>query len=134
MEKIEYFKACGLPYKEIVERCLDPMRSKMRPRTMLVLLICGAIIAHGAWVYYWQVRRGLGVAGYTMPGFWALYIVTFVFWIGVAHAGALISAILRIGGAEWKSSVTRLAEVLTLFTLPAAASFPLIHLGRVGIF
>ncbi|MHB2020684.1 MAG: NrfD/PsrC family molybdoenzyme membrane anchor subunit, partial [Candidatus Xenobia bacterium] len=69
-----------------------------------------------------------------MPNFWGLYIVTFVFWIGVAHAGALISAFLRIAGSEWKSTVTRIAEVITLFTLPAAASFPLIHLGRTGLF
>jgi len=132
--KIEYFKASGLPYREIVERCIDPMRSKMRTRTMILLTVCALLVLNGLWRYYVQIRLGLGQAGYTMPVYWATYIVTFVFWIGVAHAGALISAILRITGAEWKSSVTRMAEVLTLFTLPAAASFPLIHLGRAGIF
>lgn len=128
------FRASGLPYREIVERCLDPMRSKMRTRTAVVMLICALVIVHGLVAWVRQIYVGLGVAGYTLPVYWGAYIVTFVFWIGVAHAGALISAILRITGAEWKSSVTRLAEVLTLFTLPAAAAFPMIHLGRVGVF
>lgn len=133
MHKPYFFKASGLPYKEIVERCLDPMKSKMSWRSVLVLLVCAGLVVNGALTYYMQVRLGLGRAGYTQPVYWACYIVTFVFWIGVAHAGALISAILRITGAEWKSSVTRMAEVLTLFTLPAAGSFPLIHVGRAGV-
>lgn len=134
MIKPIFFRSSGLPYKEIVERCLDPMKSKLSMRSVFVMTVCTILILNGGYMFYRQIRVGLGVAGYTLPVYWATYIVTFVFWIGVAHAGALISAILRITGAEWKSSVTRLAEVLTLFTLPAAASFPLIHLGRIGVF
>jgi molybdopterin-containing oxidoreductase family membrane subunit len=133
MHKIEYFKASGLPYQEIVERCLDPMRSKLGLRSMFMYALCTAVLINGLVCWYYQIRLGMGQAGYAMPLFWGIYIVSFVFWIGVAHAGALISAILRIGGAEWKSTVTRLAEVLTLFTLPAAGAFPLIHVGRIGV-
>lgn len=127
------FSATGLSHREIVERCLDPLRSRLGARSLWVMLICVGVIAHGLVAWVRQVEVGLGVAGYAPPVYWGVYIVTFVFWIGVAHAGALISAVLRLSGAEWRSSITRLAEVLTLFTLPAAACFPLIHLGRVGV-
>ncbi len=103
-------------------------------RSTTLMAVCFALIVNGAICFYHQFRVGLGLAGYAPPVFWGTYIVTFVFWIGVAHAGALISALLRLSGAEWKSSVTRLAEVLTLFTLPAAAIFPIIHLGRAAVF
>lgn len=85
-----------------------------------------------AWGY--QIAVGMGVAGISRPVFWGLYIVNFVFWIGISHAGTLISAILRLTGAGWRKPVTRAAEAITVFCLMIGGLFPLIHLGRVWRF
>ena len=78
----------------------------------------------------WQVYAGIGVAGIRRPVFWGFYITNFVFWIGLSHAGTLISAILRLANATWRRPVTRCAEVITVFALSIGAAFPVIHLGR----
>jgi molybdopterin-containing oxidoreductase family membrane subunit len=70
------------------------------------------------------------VTGYNWPIYWALHETNFVFWIGISHAGTLISAILRLVNATWRRPVTRCAEVITAFALMIGAMFPLIHLGR----
>ncbi|MEE2776317.1 MAG: NrfD/PsrC family molybdoenzyme membrane anchor subunit [Acidobacteriota bacterium] len=82
--------------------------------------------------YAWgiQLRDGIGVAGINRPVFWGVYITTFVFWIGISHAGTLISAILRVTGAEWRRPVTRCAEAITLFALSVGGLFPILHMGR----
>ena len=93
-------------------------------------LVVGAAL--GAWAY--QIKRGMGVAGINNPVFWGFYIINFVFWIGLSHAGTLISAILRLTNATWRRPITRCAEVITVFALSIGALFPLIHLGRVEKF
>jgi molybdopterin-containing oxidoreductase family membrane subunit len=90
------------------------------------------LAAAGALGY--QFRNGLGVWGINRPVFWALDITNFVFWIGISHAGTLISAILRVTGAEWRRPVTRCAEAITVFALMIGALFPIIHLGRPQFF
>jgi Ni/Fe-hydrogenase subunit HybB-like protein len=84
------------------------------------------------WGY--QIVRGIGVAGIRRPTMWGFYLVNFVFWIGISHAGTLISAILRLTGAGWRKPVTRIAEAITVFALMIGAMFPIIHLGRPWIF
>src|SRR5438105_68710 len=124
-----FFKPPDQTYEEIYTNVMAPVgRGSVKMNLLFIFL--GSIVVWGGIMFARQIVLGLGVTGLRMPVYWGFYIVTFVFWIGVAHAGALISAILRIGGAEWKGTVTRIAEVITLFSLPAAASFPLIHLGR----
>src|SRR5882762_7432057 len=76
--------------------------------------------------------NGFGVTGINNPIFWAFYITNFVFWIGISHAGTLISAILRLVDAGWRRPVTRCAEVITAFALMIGAMFPIIHLGWQG--
>src|SRR5262245_44929258 len=79
----------------------------------------------------WQVAMGLGVTGLRTPVFWALYITDFVFWIGIGHAGTLISAILYLFRARWRTSIFRAAEAMTIFAVMTAGLFPLIHVGRL---
>jgi Ni/Fe-hydrogenase subunit HybB-like protein len=79
----------------------------------------------------WQVAMGLGVTGLRTPQFWALYITDFVFWIGIGHAGTLISAILYLFRARWRTSIFRAAEAMTIFAVMTAGLFPLIHVGRL---
>ena len=78
--------------------------------------------------------NGFGMTGINNPIFWAFYITNFVFWIGISHAGTLISAILRLVNAGWRRPVTRCAEVITAFALMIGALFPIIHLGRPWLF
>ena len=78
----------------------------------------------------WQYDRGLGVTGMGHPMSWTLYLVNFVFFIGISHAGTLISAILRITNAGWRTPITRAAEMVTVFALAAGPTNILFDLGR----
>src|SRR2546423_2917057 len=80
----------------------------------------GALLAVGLWgafAWYTQLRRGLSVTGLNVPVYWGLYITNFVFFIGISHAGTLISAILRLAHAEWRRSMTPAAPVITVLVL-----------------
>src|SRR5512139_884065 len=79
--------------------------------------VLGAVAAWGANAYLVQLGRGLGVTGLNRPNYWGIYITNFVFFIGISHAGTLISAILRIARAEWRRSITRSAELITVIVL-----------------
>jgi molybdopterin-containing oxidoreductase family membrane subunit len=103
-------------------------------RFYAVVIVSGAILAWALFAWGWQLYWGLGVTGKRRPEFWALYITNFVFWIGISHAGTLISAILRVTGAEWRRPVTRCAEAITVFALLIGSMFPIIHLGRAWLF
>ena len=84
------------------------------------------------WIY--QIRTGMGVAGISHPVGWGVYIGSFVFWIGIAHSGTLISAILYLVRSKWRTAVSRSAEAMTLVAIMTAGLFPLIHLGRFWVF
>lgn len=90
----------------------------------------GIIVIIGFVMVGIMVNKGLGVTGLSRPVFWGLFITTFVFWVGISHAGIMISAILRLSQAEWRRPVTRAAELLTVFSLLTALLFPLMHAGR----
>ena len=99
-------------------------------RFFVAVAVLGAFVlaAFGAWGY--QMYAGIGVSGLRWPVYWGFYITNFVFWIGLSHAGTLISAILRLANATWRRPVTRCAEVITVFALSIGGMFPLVHLGR----
>jgi Ni/Fe-hydrogenase subunit HybB-like protein len=94
--------------------------------TVVLLLVVGWAVF--AWI--WQLSRGLGVTGLGRPIYWGLYITNFVFFIGVSHAGTLISAILRLVQAEWRRPITRMAEVITVLVLFFGVGNILLDLGR----
>ena len=94
----------------------------------------GAVVLAGLTTWTYQMWQGMGVAGLNWPVFWAFYVTNFVFWIGISHAGTLISAILRLVDAGWRRPVTRCAEAITVFALMIGALFPIIHLGRPWLF
>jgi len=123
------FRAAEISIPEIYNAAFEPI-GRSGTRSNIVIGICVLMVLAAFVAFARQVFCGFWVTGLHIPVYWGYFIITFVFWIGVAHAGALISALLRLCGSEWKSAVTRVAEVITLFTLPAAASFPLIHVGR----
>src|SRR5205814_9287041 len=76
------------------------------------------------------VLKGIGIWGVTIPIGWGFAIVNFVWWIGIGHAGTLISAILLLLRQSWRNSINRFAEAMTLFAVAAAGIFLLIHVGR----
>src|SRR5437667_359784 len=78
----------------------------------------------------WLVIKGTGIWGINIPVGWGFAIVNFVWWIGIGHAGTLISAILFLLNQKWRTSINRFAEAMTLFAVACAGIFPLIHTGR----
>jgi Ni/Fe-hydrogenase subunit HybB-like protein len=89
-----------------------------------------ALIGIGAAAYLYQLQHGLVITGMRDSVIWGLYITNFVFFIGISHAGTLISAILRASQAEWRRPVTRMAEMITVVALLIGGLMPIIDLGR----
>ncbi len=82
----------------------------------------------------WLLLRGTGIWGINIPVGWGFAIINFVWWIGIGHAGTFISAILLLLNQEWRTSINRFAEAMTLFAVASAGLFPLLHLGRPWLF
>jgi molybdopterin-containing oxidoreductase family membrane subunit len=92
--------------------------------SFIVMLICVSMVTY-------LISCGVGVWGNNKPVGWAWDITNFVFWIGIGHAGTLISAILFLLRQRWRTSINRAAEAMTIFAVICAGLFPLIHVGRV---
>jgi molybdopterin-containing oxidoreductase family membrane subunit len=99
-------------------------------RYYVMIALFGAFVVAGLVAWLSQIYFGFGLSGTNWPVYWGFYIINFVFWIGISHAGTLISAILRLVNAGWRRPVTRCAEAITTFALLIGAMFPLIHIGR----
>ncbi len=115
--------------RRLEDTTLGPIRktSKIYFTWVAFLLM---IIAWGIYAYTVQLRDGLIVTGMRDRISWGFYISNFVFFIGISHAGTLISAILRVSKAGWRTPITRMAEFITVVALCCGALFPIIDLGR----
>ncbi|MBL9165247.1 MAG: polysulfide reductase NrfD [Planctomycetaceae bacterium] len=80
------------------------------------------------------IARGVGIWGINVPVGWGFAIVIFVWWVGIGHAGTLISAVLLLLNQSWRTSINRFAEAMTLFAVVCAGMYPLLHLGRIWLF
>jgi molybdopterin-containing oxidoreductase family membrane subunit len=113
----------------------EVLRTLFRPGRLyycaIALCLLGVTAGAAAWAY--QIGLGLGVTGYKHPTMWAVYLINFVFWIGIGHSGTLISAILYLFRASWRTAIARSAEAMTVFSVVIAALFVLVHLGRVWL-
>ena len=118
---------------EINQAVLQPMFQTGRGFWIIVSIL-GAIVAWGLYAWGYLIYWGIGASGKNRPVYWTLFITTFVFWVGISHAGTMISAVLRIFKADWRRPITRGAEAMTAFALMMAGLYPLIHLGRVWKF
>ena len=119
-----------------------PLQSKQINRELLVSIlnspkwffsaigILGFIVLVAMGAAGYMINQGFGVTGLNRPVMWGFFITNFVFWIGISHAGVMLSAILRLSKAEWRRPATRAAEILTVFSLLTAMMMPLIHTGR----
>jgi Ni/Fe-hydrogenase subunit HybB-like protein len=96
----------------------------------LLVAAAFALVLFGGWCYSIIIREGLVVTGLRRPGMWGNLITDFVFWVGIAHSGTLISAVLFLFRARFRTAVYRLAEMMTVFGVMTAGLFPIFHLGR----
>ncbi|MEE8395739.1 MAG: NrfD/PsrC family molybdoenzyme membrane anchor subunit, partial [bacterium] len=111
----------------------DVLATLVRPKPAYFLLLIGVVTAFGIGVLSLaiQIDVGLGLSGISHPAGWGVYITNFVFWIGIGHAGTLISAVFFLTRAPWRPAVYRAAEAMTVFAVMCAGLFPLIHVGRI---
>ena len=83
---------------------------------------------------FYLFYQGIGIWGLNIPVAWGFAIITFVWWIGIGHAGTLISAVLLLLNQDWRTSINRFAEAMTLFAVACAGIYPILHLGRPWLF
>jgi len=114
-------------------RVLDPLRRAGWPFIVFVGLL-SLIFFWSFFAFGWQFYWGLGETGMGHPVSWAFYLVNFVFFIGISHAGALVSAVLRLTHARWGTPFGRIAEAVTVFSLAAGPTNILFDLGRSYLF
>jgi Ni/Fe-hydrogenase subunit HybB-like protein len=123
-----------LPAVRSYEQVNDEIIATLRPTKAwflgLAIAITFLLIGIASWMY--QIYMGLGVAGYNPPVMWGVYIITFVFWVGIGHAGTLISAILYLFRAGFRTTIYRCAEAMTVFAVMTAGLFPILHPGGRG--
>ncbi|MBI2455646.1 MAG: polysulfide reductase NrfD [candidate division NC10 bacterium] len=122
-----------LTFRQVDRDILRTMEPPGRLYYGLLALVL-AVILWGVYAWWYQIQTGLAVAGLNNPVGWGAYITNFVFWVGIAHSGTLISAILYLFRARWRTAVYRSAEAMTVFAIMTAGLFPLIHLGRPWYF
>jgi Ni/Fe-hydrogenase subunit HybB-like protein len=115
-------------YTQVTDDIIGTLRGTRAWFIGLGLAITALLIGIASWMY--QLYYGLGVAGYAPPVMWGVYIITFVFWVGIGHAGTLISAILYLFRAGFRTTIYRCAEAMTVFAVMTAGLFPILHLGR----
>ncbi len=110
----------------------DIIRVLLQPNVgwLALFLTVTAAMIYGGWCWWQQLKWGMGVANITHPTMWGIYIVTFVFWVGIGHAGTLISAVLFLVRSRWRTGVYRASEAMTVFAVMTALLFPVLHLGR----
>jgi Ni/Fe-hydrogenase subunit HybB-like protein len=117
-----------------VNRDAGRLLSPPGPGYLLLLGVSVALVGAAAIAFLADIIWGLGLTGLTNPVGWGVFITTFVFWVGIGHAGTLISAILFLFRAPWRQSIYRLAEAMTVFAVITAGLFPIIHIGRPWFF
>lgn len=116
-----------------LDRIEEPLLRPILVTTWRFFAVVGALLAVIAVaLFFWsqQLRIGLWMAGMTQPTYWGFYITNYIFFIGISHAGTLISAILRLTGAEWRRPITRVAEVITVIALMMGSINILFDIGR----
>ena len=120
----------GLNYHDVTEGVLRPLENKPAKLWMLAMMISMTALGIGLFCIGYAIWYGIGTWGLNKTVGWAFDITDFVFWVGIGHAGTLISAILLLFRQTWRNSINRAAEAMTIFAVICAAIFPMIHMGR----
>ena len=117
-------------YKDITDDICEPVETFPDKRWFALFFSANALFAFYIAIIAIVIGTGIGLLGVNHPVGWGTMIVTFVFWVGIGHAGTLISAILFLFRQKWRTSVARSAEAMTVFAVMCAGLFPLMHTGR----
>ncbi len=138
-EVIDYTKAPPLVEGNPTLSHLDddiakPMEHRPSTKYFIALAVTLAMLTFGIIAVGYTFYYGIGMWGNNIPVAWAFAITNFVFWIGIGHAGTLISAILFLFRQRWRTAIARSAEAMTIFAVMCAGLFPLLHLGRPWYF
>ena len=115
---------------QVSDDIFSPMEGRPTPLWWAAIFTSATVMVLGFAAIGYEFRKGIGTWGLNRTVGWAFDITNFVFWIGIGHAGTLISAILFLFRQRWRTSVNRSAEAMTLFAVMCAGLFPLIHMGR----
>jgi molybdopterin-containing oxidoreductase family membrane subunit len=125
----------GYTLGSVTDKISSIVQTRRAPRGWWVgFLISFALVMLLLYAISYLLAVGVGIWGINIPVAWGFAIVNFVWWIGIGHAGTLISAILLLLHQKWRTSINRFAEAMTLFALSCAGIFPLLHLGRPWFF
>jgi len=122
-----------LTHAEVTRDVVRTLETPSRGYYLALFTAVGMFLI-GALTFVALLKEGLGLAGYNPPVMWSVYITTFVFWVGIGHAGTLISAILFLFRSPWRTAVYRSTEAMTVFAVMTAGLFPIIHIGRQWVF
>lgn len=117
-------------YKQISEDVLDTLEEAPSKEWLLGFSVSALFLTIGFLTVAYQVGTGIGTWGLNKTIGWSWDITNFVFWVGIGHAGTLISAVLLIFRQRWRTAINRAAEAMTIFAVACAGIFPLIHAGR----
>jgi molybdopterin-containing oxidoreductase family membrane subunit len=121
----------GHTYRSVTEKISSIVLTRPTPRGWYVgFAISFALLMVFLYSVTYLLARGIGIWGNNVPVAWGFDIINFVWWIGIGHAGTLISAILLLLRQTWRTSINRFAEAMTLFAVACAGLYPLLHLGR----
>ncbi len=121
----------GHTFESVTSKISSVVLTKYQPfswvvTTAIAFMFLNMLFVSVAYLF----MKGIGIWGNNVPVGWAFDIINFVWWIGIGHAGTLISAILLLLKQDWRTSINRFAEAMTLFAVACALLFPLIHTGR----
>ena len=123
--------AKGMTFRSITEAISNIVLTPHTPFGFLMFLgLAGSVAVVLLVAVTWLFLKGVGIWAITQPVAWGFAIINFVWWIGIGHAGTLISAILLLFKQQWRNSISRFAEAMTIFAVICAGMFPLIHVGR----
>ncbi|ODS52146.1 MAG: hydrogenase [Acidobacteria bacterium SCN 69-37] len=121
----------GHSHKSVTEKLSDMVLTHNTPLAWVITTAIGFCLLMLLIVSIaWLVLKGIGIWGNNAPVGWAFDIINFVWWIGIGHAGTLISAVLLLFKQDWRTSINRFAEAMTLFAVACAVIFPVFHTGR----
>jgi len=125
----------GHTFATVTDKISSIVLARKTPTHWLVpFAVASTLVMVFLWAVTYLLVRGVGIWGIKIPIAWGWAITNFVWWIGIGHAGTLISAILLLLNQSWRNSINRFAEAMTLFAVACAGMFPLLHLGRPWLF
>ncbi|MEM6378901.1 MAG: NrfD/PsrC family molybdoenzyme membrane anchor subunit [Bacteroidota bacterium] len=123
----------GKSYHQITEDICSPTEKAPNTAWVLAFILSVSFLALFVFCVFWTVWQGIGTWDLNRTVGWGWDITNFVWWVGIGHAGTLISAILLLFRQKWRTGVNRAAEAMTIFAVICAGQFPLIHMGRLWL-